>query len=128
MCADEGLNDTATTMDRDALGGAQASQPGALPGVKDRETPMDRDQIPPLVLETLAEVAPEADLAQLNPDVAFHDQLDIDSVDFLNFVLALERKLGISIPEGDYPRLGSLAGATECVSRLLDKNAGATTS
>jgi len=47
--------------------------------------------------------------------VSFRDQLDIDSVDFLNFVLALEQRLGRTIPQLDYPRLSTLDG---CVAYL----------
>lgn len=63
-----------------------------------------------VVLDALTRVAPEVDPAALNPDTCFRDQCEIDSVDFLNFVLALEQALGRRIPEGDYPRLSSLNG------------------
>lgn len=62
------------------------------------------------VLAALEEVAPEADAANLDPAVNLRDQMDLDSVDFLNFVTSLERRLDISIPEGDYPKLSSLEG------------------
>ncbi|TVR99897.1 MAG: acyl carrier protein [Rhodospirillales bacterium] len=89
---------------------------------------MDREQIRSLILETLAEVAPDADLAQLDPDSTFHDQLGTDSVDFLNLVLALEQKLDLHVPEGDYPRLASLTGAIDCLHPLVQKKAGASAS
>ncbi|MEK6526549.1 MAG: phosphopantetheine-binding protein [Nitrospirota bacterium] len=61
----------------------------------------------------LGEIAPEADLASLKPDVSFRDQLDIDSMDFLNFVIALHEKLHLEIPETDYPKLTTLNGCME---------------
>ncbi len=61
----------------------------------------------------LSEIAPEADLASLKPDVSFRDQLDIDSMDFLNFVIALHEKLHLEIPETDYPKLTTLNGCME---------------
>jgi hypothetical protein len=67
------------------------------------------------VLRALAEVAPDVDLGGLRPGVVFRDQIEIDSLDFLNFVLALEKRLGVRIPEADYPRLSTLDG---CLERL----------
>lgn len=64
-----------------------------------------------LVLEVLGEVAPDADLRQLDAEISFRDQFELDSVDFLNLVLRLEKRLGVRIPEVDYPKLSSLNGA-----------------
>lgn len=63
------------------------------------------------VLETLGEIAPEADLEAVPPDADLREELDLDSMDFLNFVIALHEKLGVDIPEADYPQLGTLDGA-----------------
>ena len=64
------------------------------------------------VLTALSKVAPEADPAQLRPDLSFRDQLDIDSMDFLNFIIALHRDFKMNIPETDYPKLAPLDGCT----------------
>jgi acyl carrier protein len=53
-------------------------------------------------------VAPEADLDAITPDKRLRDQLDIDSMDALNFLIAVDGELGISIPEADYPKLTTL--------------------
>lgn len=76
---------------------------------------MSKDEIKSTVLRLLGEIAPEADLAHLKPHVAFRDQLDLDSMDFLNFVIALDKELGIEIPEADYPKLATL---NHCVEHL----------
>jgi len=76
---------------------------------------MHEDEIRGQALEALTEVAPDIDVETLDPDVAYHTQYDFDSVDFLNFVLTLEKRLGIKVPELDYPRLSTLNG---CVSYL----------
>ena len=60
------------------------------------------------ILHLLGEIAPEADLATLNPDVSFRDQLDLDSMDFLNFVVSLHQAFHIEIPESDYPKYMTL--------------------
>lgn len=82
---------------------------------------MTPDEIRTVVLRALGSVAPEADLASLKPNVGFRDQLDLDSVDFLNFVIALHNEFRIDVPEKDYPKLATLDGCvrylTDCESR-----------
>ncbi|MFI5367015.1 MAG: acyl carrier protein [Candidatus Binatia bacterium] len=82
---------------------------------------MTKDEIKATVLRLLGDVAPEADLTRLNPDVGFRDQLDIDSMDFLNFVIALHETLHVDIPESDYPQVATL---TRCVDHLAALLAG----
>lgn len=74
---------------------------------------MKEEQIRDVVLRTLGRIAPEADLGNLRPDRGFRDQFDFDSVDFLNFALALQDEIKISIPEEDYPSLATLNGCIE---------------
>ena len=77
---------------------------------------MTPDDIRAAVLRALGGVAPEADLEHLKPDVSFREQLDIDSMDFLNFVIALHKEFRTEIPEKDYPKLATLDG---CVAYLM---------
>jgi acyl carrier protein len=65
------------------------------------------------VLRALGDVAPEADLAALKPDVPLREQLDLDSMDVLNVVVALHDALGVDIPEADYARLATLDACVE---------------
>lgn len=76
---------------------------------------MTKDEIKETVLRLLSEIAPEADLSEIKPDVSFRDQLDIDSMDYLNFIIALDKELGVSVTETDYPKLSTL---DECVAYL----------
>jgi acyl carrier protein len=62
---------------------------------------------------------PEADPASIKPDVSFRDQLDIDSMDFLNFAIALHQTLGVDIPEADYGKLDTLDHCVEYLLRTL---------
>jgi acyl carrier protein len=71
------------------------------------------------VVRLLGEIAPEADLATVKPDVSFRDQLDIDSIDFLNFVVALHKQFQIDIPESDYPELATIDGCVRYIQRKL---------
>ena len=80
---------------------------------------MGPDELRASILDALKQVAPEADLAALDPARNFRDQIEIDSVDYLNFVLALEQRLGIRVPELHYPRLSSLNGCVAYLSEAL---------
>lgn len=68
-------------------------------------------QIRAVVEEELGNIAPEANLSTLDPNADLRDALDIDSMDILNFVTALHRRLGTNIPEVDYPKLLTVNGA-----------------
>jgi acyl carrier protein len=73
-------------------------------------------QVRDTVLRLIGDIAPEADLQRLKPDISFRDQLDIDSMDFLNFIIALHRELGVEIAETDYPKNSTLQGCIEQLS------------
>jgi acyl carrier protein len=60
------------------------------------------------VLSVLGELAPEVDVHALKPKVRLRDQIDLDSMDFLNFLIGIDEQLGVDIPEAAYPRLGTL--------------------
>ena len=69
---------------------------------------MTRDELRALALEALGGIAPEADLGALRGKVALRDQLDLDSMDFLNFLVAVHERTGVEIPEADYGKLATL--------------------
>ena len=81
---------------------------------------MDRSQIRAGVLATLAEVAPEVDVAQLSDTAPLRRQVDLDSMDWLNVIIGWHRRFGIDIPEADYARLGTL----DAVVRYLAERIG----
>jgi acyl carrier protein len=66
------------------------------------------DEIRGQVGAALASVAPEVDPAALNPAAPLRGQVDLDSMDFLRFVVELHTRLGVDVPEADYARLASL--------------------
>ncbi len=74
---------------------------------------MNESDIRKVLDEELGNIAPEADLRKLDPKADLREALDIDSMDVLNLVTALHQRLGIDIPELDYPKLTTLAGATK---------------
>lgn len=71
---------------------------------------MTNQEIQKAVLRILGTIAPEADLSNIQPGVAFRDQLDLDSMDILNFVIALHKEFNLDIPEADYAQLSTLEG------------------
>ena len=71
------------------------------------------------VQEELNNIAPEVDLAGIEPTADLRDAIDIDSMDFLNFITAIHHRLGIEIPEPDYPKLVTLAGAISYLEAKL---------
>lgn len=69
---------------------------------------MTGEEIMEVLLRILEGISPEAEVRQLNPDMRLRDQLDIDSMDLLNFVIGVDEHLGVDIPERDYPKLRTL--------------------
>lgn len=80
---------------------------------------MTAQEVRKIVLAALAGVAPELDEASLASNRNFRDQLDIDSMDFLNYVIALHEALGVDVPERDYSRVSSIDGAVAYLSTKL---------
>jgi acyl carrier protein len=71
-----------------------------------------------IVLGALSDVAPEVDVSALDASRDLRDQIDIDSVDFLNFVIRLHNQLGVDIPDADIAKLGTLNG---CIDYLASR-------
>lgn len=84
---------------------------------------MNDPQIRANLLEELGNIAPEADLHSLDPKADLREALDIDSMDFLNFITAIHHRLGVDVPETDYSKLVTLAGALEYLRKMLPANA-----
>ncbi len=81
---------------------------------------MNREEIAGAIRFILGGIAPEVDLAQVRPDADLRDELDIDSMDFLRFVVGIHERLGVDVPEADYPRIRTLDG---CVAYLAERGA-----
>jgi len=72
------------------------------------------------MMDAILEIAPEADFEALDPEDQLREQLDLDSMDFLNVMIALHEKLAIDIPEADYPKLFTL---NDAIGYLREKQA-----
>ena len=80
---------------------------------------MNEAEIRTILQEELGNIAPEMDLRSLDPAADLREALDIDSMDFLNFVIAVHHRLGVDIPELDYPNLATLGGAVKYLETKL---------
>lgn len=83
---------------------------------------MTPDDMKRAIIDALTRIAPEIDPGSIQSGASFRDQLDLDSMDFLNFVIALHDRLGVDIPEVDYPRLYTLDGAVAYLASKTSAN------
>ena len=61
------------------------------------------------IIDILSEIAPDEDLSDLNDEQSFREQIELDSMDFLDIVMELRKRHRIQIPEEDYGELASMA-------------------
>ena len=69
---------------------------------------MNDTELRGILVDLLRQIAPDTDPATLQADDHIRDSLNIDSFDFLQFIVALDEKLGVSIPEQDYGKVSTL--------------------
>jgi acyl carrier protein len=88
---------------------------------------MDTTNIRQIILNIIADIMPDAhadsstqSLEQLKDDVPLREQLDLDSMDFLDIVLELRKKFHLDIPEADYPKLETLQSCIEYLRPKLE--------
>lgn len=79
---------------------------------------MSEQDLAAALAEELHRIAPDIDLADIDREADLREQFDIDSMDFLNLVTALHKRYGLPIPQSDYPRLMTFAGA---LAYLMEK-------
>ena len=86
---------------------------------------MTREEIREVIIDILGDIAPDEELNDLKDDVAFRDQLELDSMDFLDIVMELRKRYRVQIPEEDYEQLASMASTVaylEPVMKDMQKN------
>ena len=86
---------------------------------------MTRDEVIQAVKDIITTIAPDEDLAGLDPAERLRDQIELDSMDFLDIVMELRKRYGVQVPEEDY---GQLATLDSCADYLQPKLAEATAS
>ncbi len=80
---------------------------------------MTSEDIKNLILEIIKDIDEEADFAGLDSDKALRDQLELDSMDFLDIVMELRKRHKLQIPEEDYPHLATLNSCASYLQPLL---------
>ena len=80
---------------------------------------MNEAEIKEAIFAVIRKIAPESDPASLRPDQNIREALDIDSFDFLRFLIGLNEKTGVEIPEADYGRLATLDGMTRYLTAKI---------
>ncbi|MDG1702356.1 MAG: phosphopantetheine-binding protein [Opitutae bacterium] len=74
---------------------------------------MTEEQVKQIVIDIINEIAPDEDTSNLKSEVNLRDQMDLDSMDFLDIVMELRKQHGIEVPEEDYPKLASLGSCAD---------------
>ena len=82
---------------------------------------MNRPEIEKVLKECLSTIVPGIDLSACEAAADLREELELDSMDMLNLVIALHKKLGVDIPEVDVPKLVTLGGATEYLASRLNE-------
>lgn len=77
---------------------------------------MEATQVREAVLEIIEDIALDEDLDSIDDSVALREQLDLDSMDFLDIVMELKKRYKIEVPQEDYPHLETLASCVEYLS------------
>ena len=86
---------------------------------------MSKDECKQVVLDIIAEIAPDEELSDVKPDVALREQLDLDSMDFLDIVMELRKQHGIDVPEAEYRELESLDSSANYLLPKFEASAAA---
>ncbi|MDO4576110.1 MAG: acyl carrier protein [Planctomycetia bacterium] len=80
---------------------------------------MTRQEIRQAVADILSDIAPDEDISDLKDDVSFREQMELDSMDFLDIVMELRRRYNVSVPEADYPALASMNSTVDYLEPLM---------
>jgi len=80
---------------------------------------LSRDEVRKALIDSILDVAPEADFTQVRPDRPVRGQIDIDSFDFLTILENLHEKIGVDVPEADYGKMMTLDGSVDYLVRRL---------
>ena len=85
---------------------------------------MTKDECKQVVLDIIADIAPDEDLSNVKPEVRLRDQMQLDSMDFLDIVMELRKRHGIEVPEKEYQQLASLDSCADYLTPKFDALTG----
>ena len=84
---------------------------------------MNREEIILAIKDIIQTIAPDEDLSDLKTDVRLRDQIELDSMDFLDIVMELRKRYGVQVPEEDYMQLATLQGCVDYLGPKLESKA-----
>ena len=83
---------------------------------------MTKEEISQAIVDIINDILPEGDCSDVDPDIRLRDQLDLDSMDFLDIVMELRKQYAVEVPEEDYPKLATLNSCIEYLGpKMADK-------
>ncbi len=83
---------------------------------------MTKEEIGQAIIDIITDIVPDEDCSSLDPVAPLRDQLDLDSMDFLDIVMELRKQYGVEVPEDDYQQLATLNSCIEYLEpKLADK-------
>jgi len=80
---------------------------------------MTVDEVREAILNILSDIAPDEDITSIRDEDNLRDQIDLDSMDFLDIVMELRKRFNIEVPEKDYEHLATMAGCISYLQPLL---------
>ena len=80
---------------------------------------MTQDEIKKVVIDIISDIAPDEDTSNLKPDVRLREQMQLDSMDFLDIVMELRKKYRVQVPEDDYVNLASMDSTVKYLEPLM---------
>ena len=80
---------------------------------------MTREEIRAEIIDILADIAPDEDLSSLDDGVNFREQMELDSMDFLDIVMELRKRHRVQVPEDDYVQLASMNTTVDYLEPLM---------
>ena len=80
---------------------------------------MSKEEIREIIYNIIKDIAPDEDLSNLDDTKAIRDQIELDSMDFLDIVLELRKRYKVDVPEEDYPKLATINGCVEYLEPKL---------
>lgn len=86
---------------------------------------MTREEIRDEIKNIISEIAPDEDLSVLTDDGVLREQINLDSMDFLDIIMELRKRHKVHVPEADYPKFATLAGSVDYLTPFLGANGNA---
>jgi len=80
---------------------------------------MTKEEVKASLLNIISEIVPDEDVMNLEGNTSIRDQIDLDSMDFLDIIMELRKKYKVEIPEEDYPELATMNSSVTYLEPLL---------